>query len=412
MLMTIQQPHLRITSLPGSPSLPASPSVSQQQAMRQYIQPQAQSQQGGQSGGQQIQAQSQAMLQSGQVQQHRQQGGQAGGQQDVSPLDPAFKLLSEYEKTRVLRDYLLKSKPNLQPIDLHKLFKQTGASPMLTKQALQDRLRLVDTYNQLCGKLLDVQVTLAQNRPHSMTDHDRNVAAVGFQLSMQGMQQSCAAMVQNLQSNYSSFCSPSPANLQPVLQGQGHHQGQHQAQQQQQQGQQQQGQHQGQQRHLLAAASRDSPRADSPARLGSREPSGHSDAAGRSGDLGEGSPRVGGQKGGGLASLITSRGIASPVTVHRLAAATVPASHDPANGGSAPKASAAQETTSALLQGGSVVQTDPVPADGSKLDGNHAVLSGNVAGAAKGAHLNSDADEQPKTAAAIDLTADSDEDVK
>ena len=139
---------------------------------------------------------------------------------------------------------------------------------------------------------------------------------------LQGMEQSCAAMVQNLQSNYSSFCSPSPANLQPVLQGQGHHQGQHQAQQQQKQ-----------QRHLLlAAASRDSPRADSPARLGSREPSGHSDAAGRSSDLGEGSPRVGGQKGGGLASLITSRGVASPVAVHRLAAATVPASHDPADG--------------------------------------------------------------------------------
>ena len=133
-LMTIQQPHLRITSLPGSPSLPASPSVSQQQSMRQYIQPQAQSQRGAQSGGQQIQSQSQAMLQSGQVQQHRQQGGQAGGQQNVSPLDPAFKLLSEYEKTRVLRDYLLKSKPNLQPIDLHKLFKQTGASPTLSKQ--------------------------------------------------------------------------------------------------------------------------------------------------------------------------------------------------------------------------------------------------------------------------------------
>ena len=80
--------------------------------------------------------------------------------------------------------------------------------------------------------------------------------------------------------------------------------------------------------------------------------------------------------------------------------------------GSAPTASAAQETASASQQDGSVIQRDPVPADGSELDGNHAVLSGNAAGAGKGAHLKSDADEQPKTAAAIDLTADSDEDLQ
>ena len=65
-----------------------------------------------------------------------------------------------------------------------------------------------------------------------------------------------------------------------------------------------------------------------------------------------------------------------------------------------------------MLQDSPVVQTDSVPAAGNKLDGNHEVLSGNVAEVAKEAHLSSDADVQPKTAAAIDLTADSDEEVK
>lgn len=56
-------------------------------------------------------------------------------------------------------------------------------------QSMQDRRQLVEGYNQLCSGLLDVQVTLSQNKPQTMSDHDRNAAAAKFQ---NGMQVTCA----------------------------------------------------------------------------------------------------------------------------------------------------------------------------------------------------------------------------
>ncbi len=52
-------------------------------------------------------------------------------------------------------------------------------------QSMYDRKQLVGSYNWLCSKLLDVQVTLSQNKPQTMSDQDRNVAAAKFQHSMQ-----------------------------------------------------------------------------------------------------------------------------------------------------------------------------------------------------------------------------------
>ena len=52
-------------------------------------------------------------------------------------------------------------------------------------QSMYDRKQLVGSYNWLCSKLLDVQVTLSQNKPKTMSDQDRNVAAAKFQHSMQ-----------------------------------------------------------------------------------------------------------------------------------------------------------------------------------------------------------------------------------
>lgn len=52
-------------------------------------------------------------------------------------------------------------------------------------QNLQEKRELVAVYNELCSTLLDVQVTLSQNKPQSMTAQDRNAAATRFQNSMQ-----------------------------------------------------------------------------------------------------------------------------------------------------------------------------------------------------------------------------------
>lgn len=52
-------------------------------------------------------------------------------------------------------------------------------------QSLQEKKELIAVYNELCSTLLDVQVTLSQNKPQSMTAQDRNAAAACFQNSMQ-----------------------------------------------------------------------------------------------------------------------------------------------------------------------------------------------------------------------------------
>lgn len=52
-------------------------------------------------------------------------------------------------------------------------------------QGLQEKRELVSVYNDLCSTLLDVQVTLSQNKPQTMTGQDRNAAAARFQSSMQ-----------------------------------------------------------------------------------------------------------------------------------------------------------------------------------------------------------------------------------
>ena len=85
---------------------------------------------------------------------------------------------------------------------------------------------------------------------------------------------------------------------------------------------------------MLAAAARDSPGADSPARLQSCDPSAHSDSAGRSDELGRGSPQLDGQKAqaSGLASLITSRGVVSSPSALRPAAGAGSTSHHHADG--------------------------------------------------------------------------------
>ena len=52
-------------------------------------------------------------------------------------------------------------------------------------QGQQEREKVVRVYNQLCRTLLGLQVTLSQNKPQSMTEQDRNVAAARFQSGMQ-----------------------------------------------------------------------------------------------------------------------------------------------------------------------------------------------------------------------------------
>ncbi len=60
------------------------------------------------------------------------QAQQAGSQPSrlqppaTSPLDPAFRLLSDEEKSRRLRQFLLRVKPNLQPLSLDQLLQAAG----------------------------------------------------------------------------------------------------------------------------------------------------------------------------------------------------------------------------------------------------------------------------------------------
>ena len=54
-------------------------------------------------------------------------------QSATSPLDPAFRLLSDEEKSKRLRQFLLGVKPNLQPLSLDQLL-QTAGHVQLTAQ--------------------------------------------------------------------------------------------------------------------------------------------------------------------------------------------------------------------------------------------------------------------------------------
>ncbi len=79
-------------------------------------------------------------------------------------------------------------------------------------QSMYDRKQLVGSYNWLCSKLLDVQVTLSQNKPQTMSDQDRNVAAAKFQHSMQV---SCAPQMSPGVSIWLCSCLREPQNCIP-----------------------------------------------------------------------------------------------------------------------------------------------------------------------------------------------------
>ncbi|KAL0033469.1 hypothetical protein WJX77_010766 [Trebouxia sp. C0004] len=214
MAMHQQQAALRTASLPRSPSRPRSPSLSQQQAVMSNRPFQQLSSQAS------IPAQQHVAPQCSQVQEAGYQPSQLQPSA-TSLLDPAFNLLSDEEKSKRLRQFLLGVKPNLQPLSLDKLLQAAG-HVQLTAQSIYDRKQLVGSYNWLCSKLLDVQVTLSQNKPQTMSDQDRNVAAAKFQHSMQEMDTQCARMIHELTAAQAmSGAPPHPAQLQPVLHGQG-----------------------------------------------------------------------------------------------------------------------------------------------------------------------------------------------
>ena len=71
------------------------------------------------------QAQQEAMQQPGQAQQSGYQSRRSQ-QVAISPLDPAFRLLTDAEKTKRLREFLLGVKPNLQPLDMNQLLIASG----------------------------------------------------------------------------------------------------------------------------------------------------------------------------------------------------------------------------------------------------------------------------------------------
>ncbi|KAL0051035.1 hypothetical protein WJX82_000961 [Trebouxia sp. C0006] len=215
MAMHQQQAALRTASLSRSPSLPRSPSLSQQQLVMSS-QP-----------FQQLSSQMSMNTAQQHVAPQSSQAQQAGSQPSrlqppaTSPLDPAFRLLSDEEKSKRLRQFLLGVKPNLQPLSLDQLL--PAGHVQLSAQSMYDRKQLVGSYNWLCSKLLDVQVTLSQNKPQTMSDQDRNVAAAKFQHSMQEMDTQCERMIHELTAAQAMSGAPArPAQLQPVLHGQGH----------------------------------------------------------------------------------------------------------------------------------------------------------------------------------------------
>ena len=56
----------------------------------------------------------------------------------ISPLDPAFRLLTDAEKTKRLREFLLGVKPNLQPLDVNQLLIASG------RGGLSDQVQLTN----------------------------------------------------------------------------------------------------------------------------------------------------------------------------------------------------------------------------------------------------------------------------
>ena len=68
----------------------------------------------------------------------------------------------------------------------------------LQVQGLQEKRELVAVYNDLCSTLLDVEVTLSQHKPQSMTAQDRNAAAARFQSSMQVTSPAVACIISGM----------------------------------------------------------------------------------------------------------------------------------------------------------------------------------------------------------------------
>lgn len=83
------------------------------------------------------QAQQEAMQQPGQAQQSGYQSRRSQ-QVAISPLDPAFRLLTDAEKTKRLREFLLGVKPNLQPLDVNQLLIASG------RGGLSDQVQLTN----------------------------------------------------------------------------------------------------------------------------------------------------------------------------------------------------------------------------------------------------------------------------
>ena len=117
MAMHQQQAALRTASLPRSPSLPRSTSLSQQQLVM---------------SSRPFQQLSSQMCMNTAQQSVAPQSSQAGSQPSrlqppaTSPLDAAFCLLSDEEKSKRLRQFLLGVKPNLQPLSLDQLLQAAG----------------------------------------------------------------------------------------------------------------------------------------------------------------------------------------------------------------------------------------------------------------------------------------------
>ena len=80
-------------------------------------------------------------------------------------------------------------------------------------QSLQEKKELVAVYNELCCTLLDVQVTLSQNKPQSMTAQDQSFAAARFQNSMQVPIRSRFRIYRNV----NSTCQTVPHMCMPCL---------------------------------------------------------------------------------------------------------------------------------------------------------------------------------------------------